>query len=215
MTSDQEGTRKVWYSQPFAVLMAAISIGFAITVVVLPLQQLTQDFASATVQIDSTDATAALSQLPQVPRGASISPTDSDGLTVTLTAVTNADGQPVSAGLRLLSEAGTSLWAASLAVIFALLAGTLSRIGNAQPFARRNAESLVIIAAAIVIGSIGADSLNWLNAQLIYDFVGARPPISVTPYYSLLPILLAALALVLASAFRRGQRIEEDIEGLI
>lgn len=215
MKSEREGARARLLSQPFAVLMAAISVCFAITAIVLPIHQLTQNSATATVQISAADATSNLAQLPRVPAGASIGPTDSDGLTVNLTATSGAQGQSVPTTLRLLSEAGTALWAASLAVIFALVAGIIARIGNAEPFAARNSRNMVAIAVAIVVGSVGADSLNWLSAAVIYNFVDAQPPIVVTPYYSFLPILLAALVLVLASAFRRGQRIEADIDGLV
>ncbi|MFA7267008.1 MAG: DUF2975 domain-containing protein [Candidatus Nanopelagicales bacterium] len=215
MEAEVDGVWSRLLAQPFAVLMAVIGVGFALTAIVLPLHQLTEATASATVQVAAQDATDNLARLPGIPGAAVLEPTDSDGLTVTLTATAGADGQPVPATLRLLSEAGTALWAASLAVIFGLLTGIIMRIGSADPFAAENARRLVGIAAAIVVGSVGADTLNWLNATVIYDFVAAKPPIVVTPYYSLLPLLLAALVLVLASAFRRGQRIQADVEGLV
>ena len=215
MNAETDGVWSRLLAQPLAALMAVISFGFAVTAVVLPLHQLNQDSASATVQVAAQAATRNLGQLPGIPGEAALTPTDSDGLTVTLTATNGTDGQPVPATMRLLSEAGTALWAASLAVIFGLLTGIIMRIGNAQPFATANSNRMVAIAAAIVVGSVGADTLNWANATVIYNFVGAREPIVVTPYYSLLPLLLAALVLVLASVFSRGQRIEADVEGLV
>ena len=60
-----------------------------------------------------------------------------------------------------------------------------------------------------------ADTLNWISANMLYDYLQLSAPLEVVPYYSIPPFLMAALVLVLASAFRSGRQISDDVEGLV
>lgn len=202
-------------TQPLAVVLLIIGLFSAITAVVLPINQLTQTDAAATINIGSGASQIALDTVPNLPLNASLTATSVDGLTVNAVAETAADGGPVPWELRLLTDLGTSVWALALAVIAILLALIVASISAGNPFHAKNTGRLIGVSVAILAGSFGADSVNLLSAHLLYDYLALKPPLAVSAYYSLTPVLMAALILVLASAFRRGRQIQDDVEGLV
>jgi hypothetical protein len=144
-----------------------------------------------------------------------VEPTDSNGLTVNLVVTRLESSEPVPWHLRLLSEIGTSLWALGLAFIAYLLARVLGNIAAGDPFHESHARRFTWMAVAILIVSAGADTVNFVNAWMLTRAIGTPADIAVTPYYSLIPIALAAVTLVLAGAFRSGRQIQQDTEGLV
>lgn len=202
-------------AQPLTVVLLIIAAIFAVTAVVLPVQQLLQgNSASATLDVSRDASLEALNRIQGVPAGSVVTPTNSDGLTVVVTAE-GTDQQEVPLGLRVLTDLGTSVWALAVAAIAVLLALVVGSISSGHPFHLKNAKRITWIAIAILVGSLGADSLNFLQAHLLYDYLDLQPPLQVVPYYSWTPVLLAALMFVLAFAFRRGQEIQDDVEGLV
>ena len=202
-------------TQPLAVVLLIIGLFSAVTAVITPINQLTQDNAAATVNISSDASQLALDNVPNLPGNASLAATSVDGLTVNVVAEHAPGGEAVPWHLRLLTNLGTSVWAAALALIAILLALILASISTGNPFHAKNAKRLTWISVAILAGSVGADTINWISAQLLYDYLGLQRPLEVAAYYSLTPFLMAALILVLASAFRSGRQIQDDVEGLV
>lgn len=201
-------------AQPLVVILLIIAAAFAITAVVLPVKQLAQnDSASATVNIEAAPSTQLLNSINTLPSDITLSPANNSGLTVVATL--NGDQQPVPLYLRIMTELGTSLWALAVAFIAVLLALVVESISTSNPFHLRNASRITWIAVAILAGSVGADSLNLLQAHLLANYAGFQAPLDVVAYYSWTPVLLAALMFVLAYAFRRGQEIQDDVEGLV
>jgi len=201
-------------AQPLAIILLIMAAAFAITAVVIPVKHLIQsDSASATVNIEAAPSTQLLNQINTLPPDITLSPANDAGLTVVATV--NGDEQPVPLYLRILTDLGTSVWALAVALITVLLAMVLASISTSNPFHLRNASRITWIALAILIGSVGADSLNLMQAHLLANYAGFRPPLDVVAYYSWTPVLLSLLMFVLAYAFRRGQEIQDDVEGLV
>ena len=198
------------------LLFAAAGI-LAVIAAVLPAYRLTQDQAIATVNLTQSASTQALATV-QLPTSY-VEPTGADGLTVNLVVSTldidDPQGAPVPWYLRLLTELGTSIWALGLAFIAYLLARVLGNIAAGDPFHESHARRFTWMAIAILIISVGADTVNFANAWLLTRGIGSPPELAVTPYYSLIPIALAAVTLVLAGAFRSGRQIQQDTEGLV
>lgn len=217
--SDKEGWRSGSsprvLTQPLAIVLLVIGVVSGLTAVVMPIRQLTQDTATATIDINRDASQVALNSIPNLPSNASLTPTGSGGMTVTVVAKSGVADQPVPVLLRFLTNLGTALWAATVAVIAFLLALIVSTISSGDPFNRKNTTRLVWVAIAILVGSAGADTLNWLSANMLSDYLHLAPPLEVVPYYSLTPFLMSALVLVLASAFRRGRQISDEVEGLV
>lgn len=213
---DGRGTKpRRLLTQPLAIVLLVIAAVSGVTAVVMPIRQLTQDSASATIDVSREASQLALNRVPNLPANTSLSPTSNGGLTVTVSATPGPDGQPVPLMLRFLTNLGTALWAAAVAVMAFLLALIVSTISSGTPFHRKNSTRLVWISIAILVGSVGADTLNWISANMLYDYLQLSAPLEVVPYYSIPPFLMAALVLVLASAFRSGRQISDDVEGLV
>lgn len=199
------------------ILLFIAAAALAVVALVLPVNRLTQGQAVATVNLSDGASAAALSTVT-VPDGY-VEATGADGLTVNLV-VTSLDpgsdpAPPVPWWARLLTELGTSVWALGLAFIAYLLARVLGNIAAGDPFHQSHARRFTLMAIAILVVSVGADTINYLNATLLTRTIGSPADLSVTAYYSLIPVALAFVTLVLASAFRAGRMIQEDTEGLV
>lgn len=212
LTSD---TSPKLLTQPLVVALLAIGVFAGVTAVVMPLNQLTQHNAAATMNIDHEASEIMLGSIQNLPANAALASPQADGLTVNVIALAAPDGGQVPFYLRLLTDLGTALWAAALAFTAIVLALILSTINAGSPFHSRNSSRLVWIAIALLVGSIGSQSLNLLQAHLLSNYLNLGFPLKITPYYELPPILIAGLMLVLASAFRRGRQMQEDVEGLV
>ncbi|MFN8127019.1 MAG: hypothetical protein U0R64_10995 [Candidatus Nanopelagicales bacterium] len=202
-------------TSPLSLLLIAAAAVLATIAVALPLVQITRDSATATVNLTPSATTTALATVPLT--AGTVEATGDDEITVSLVA-TELPGTPpraVPPALKVLSQAGTSLWALGLAAAAFLLARVLADLAAGRTFAPAQARRFVGIAIAVLLCSAGADTVNYLNARLLTDALGSPPSIAVTPYYSAIPIAIAAVTLVLAGAFRAGRRIEADTEGLV
>jgi|GEM_PF-1636995 len=204
-------------SQPLVAILLLIGAFFAISAIVLPVNRMSKPDTTVTVNIGDDASTQVLKDLPNLPTNVGLTPVSTNGLKVHLTASTKASGEGASLPwyLRFLAGLGSSVWAASLAAISILLALTLAAINGGNPFHPSNARRLTWIAALVVIGSAGSDSLNWLAARLAYNYLDLQSPLEVVAFYSIPPFLLAAVMLVLAQAFRRGRQIQDDVDGLV
>ncbi len=201
-------------ASPLGALLLVGSAALAIIAIALPIHQITEPGAVATVNLAPAASETALMTVP-LPDGQQIRPTGDDGLTVNLFVDRLPDGSSVPLTLRLLSDLGTSIWLLGLASIAYLLARILANIAAGDPFHPSHARRFTQIALAILVASAGADTVNYVTARWLTSVAAPGTDIAVIPYYSLIPIALAAVTLVLAGAFRSGRRIVEDTEGLI
>ncbi len=208
---------------PIVLYLAAGA--FALWAIVAPLYQLTQPAATVTVNLAAEPSGSILAQVPGLPDGVTLAPTGSDGLTVNVTATTppcdpgssacTAAEQGAPLWLRFLSVLPTALWSAALAVISVLLARIVTSIARNDPFASAQARRWTVIAGAIVVASLGADTLTWATASLFVNQYQLPADLVPTAYYSYIPPALALIALTLAAAFRAGRTLAEDTEGLV
>lgn len=119
---------------------------------------------------------------------------------------------------QLLAGGGAAVFGVCLAWGALLARRLLLSVGGGQPFQRRNAARVAVIAALIVAATVAGSLLPYLAARLVLGRVGLGGPGS--PVYAQFtmpatPLLLALLILALAEAFRRGTRLARDADGLV
>jgi len=99
-----------------------------------------------------------------------------------------------------------------------LLGPVLESIAAGRPFGGRNARRLAWLAVVVAVaGSVGP-LLPQFGALAVLDrlgLVGPESPFVVGATFSFLPFVVGGLLLVLAEAFRQGERIDSDVEGLV
>ena len=200
-------------TSPLSVVLMVLAAGLAVLAVALPAIQVGRGEAVATVDLSPSATATALGSV-ELATG-HVTATGNDRVTVNLVVSELPDGQPVGTLAKLATQAGTFLWLTGLAVICFLLARVLADIGAGRPFEAPQARRFTLIALAVVVCSAGADTVNYLQARALTASIGDPAAIAVTPYYSAIPLVLAAVSLVLAGAFRSGRRIQADTEGLI
>ncbi len=207
-------------------VLYAAAVAFALWALAAPVYQLLQSSATVTLNLAAAPSDELLRQVPGLPSGVTLSPTGSDGVTVNVTATTSpcttAPGAwcpPADAGaplwLRFLSILPTALWSGALAVIAVLLARIVTSIARNDPFAEEQARRWTVIAGAILVASLGADTLTLVTATLFVDQYQLPADLDPTPYYSYIPPVLALVAFTLAAAFRAGRQLADDTEGLV
>lgn len=125
--------------------------------------------------------------------------------------------------LRLLTEAGPAVGYLGWAVGAWLLARALDSILAGRPFAPRVAACiaglalvlLVVPAASALVGDFAAntvlDRVQDAGAAIPYE----RFDLSQTLLGSLGSVLLGAIVLVVAEAFRQGRKMSTELEGLV
>lgn len=202
-------------ASPLAVLLLVAAAALAVMAIALPLHQLTQDSAAATVTLDPAASATALGTVTAIPAQVSLTTVQPEGLQVGVVATSGVDGQPVPLHLKLLTDLGTSLWAAGLAVIAYLLARVLANISRGDPFHPSHARRFTLMAVAVLVCSAVADSVNYVAAVQFINYYRLPDAVDATADLSLVPVALAAVTLVLAGAFRAGRRIQDDTEGLV
>ncbi|QBI20092.1 DUF2975 domain-containing protein [Egibacter rhizosphaerae] len=128
-----------------------------------------------------------------------------------------ADTLPLA--LRLLTVAGT-LVGGLLGVTGAwLLAQVLRDIGSGRPFTGAAPGRLRWLAVVVLASALFPRMLDGAAAAAVFDHLGiAESPASLS--YTILQLdagwlLLAAVLMVLAQAFAHGQRLAQDVEGLV
>ena len=100
-----------------------------------------------------------------------------------------------------------------------LLLPVLESVAAGRPFGSGNSRRLAWLAVVVAVaGSIGP-LLPQFGALAVLDrlgLVGPDSPFVMGVTFSFVPIMVAAsLLLVLAEAFRQGERIDSDVEGLV
>ena len=194
-------------------LLLAVAAVSAILAVAFPVQQLTERGASVPIVLsgDAADRAAGSLDLPGLPDGTWVgNATEQFQLTV----------EELPAGLRLLSQASTSLRFVSVAIGAACLALVLRSIRAGQPFDRRNPARLTAVAGAIVLGAVVAPVIGTVAADTVLGHLDllAEPnsPLDfVIVDLTFDGFLFAALVLAVAEAFRRGGALAHDVEGLV
>ncbi|GAA3814818.1 hypothetical protein [Cellulomonas soli] len=104
-----------------------------------------------------------------------------------------------------------------------LLAGTLLlqpvllAVAAGEPFARGNARLLTVLAGVVAVTGTLAPLPPALASTLVLARTGldANPALSASSGITPAPLLVAALVLVVAVAFRAGERLARDTEGLV
>ncbi len=97
-----------------------------------------------------------------------------------------------------------------------VLRPVLDSIAGGRPFAPGNSRRLVALAAIIAgVGAV-APLLPQVAGFLVLERTGlAGPRFMATPSFALTPILVGVLVLALAAAFRIGERMTDDVRGLV
>jgi Protein of unknown function (DUF2975) len=118
---------------------------------------------------------------------------------------------------QLLARGGTLLIGLGLGAAALLLMPVLSSISRGEPFAAGNARRLGLLAVVVLVVGYVAPLLPQAATLLVLDRLGIGPdgPFVWSLTFSFLPLVLAALILATAEAFRRGESISADVEGLV
>ena len=96
------------------------------------------------------------------------------------------------------------------------LAPLLGAIADGYPFAPGNARRLVVLAVTVAVAGVLAPLLPQIAGFLVLDRTGlAGPAFMATPSVELTPLLVGALILAVAAAFRAGERMADDVRGLV
>lgn len=202
-------------THPLAAVLFIAGLIYIAAALILPINQLTQTTSTATMNVDPQTSQQVLDSVPGLLVDARLEPVAPNGLTVSVVTQPSPGEASVPTSLKLLSEAGTALWSLAAGLILITLALIVGTIARGFPFDRRNSLRMVIVAGLLIVASLGADTLNLINAQATANYISLTPPLVVVAYYSWLPVLAAVIALVFAMAFRRGQQIQDDVDGLV
>jgi hypothetical protein len=191
-----------------AVLQIVAAVALVVAVV-LPINQLTQPGGDVTVTLADDGAERSL-DLRGLPEGVSVADAEP-------TAVLHAFELPVA--LRALTELPSALAALAVAAGTWWLARVLTSIRHGQPFDRRNPTRLAGVATAVVLGGVVAPMAGNVAANTVLGHLGLLDPGSPFAFVilelSFNPLLLAALVLAIAEAFRRGGALADEVEGMV
>ncbi len=120
--------------------------------------------------------------------------------------------------LSALTDARLSLTFLTVGVIALLLWRLLRAVAAGDPFRPGNALLVLWVAVVTAVGGTAAQIADQVAADAVLDHLGlAGRGSPVAPWYelSLVPILVAALLVVLADALRTGARMRADLDGLV
>lgn len=119
----------------------------------------------------------------------------------------------------LLDASADVLLAVAIGVSALLLRPVLASIAHGQPFGSGNARRLAYLAVVTVIPAALVPVLPQLAALSVLDRLALAErdsPFVMGVQLSLTPVLLLPLVfLVLAEAFRQGEKLHRDVEGLV
>jgi hypothetical protein len=116
---------------------------------------------------------------------------------------------------QVLARGDALLLGLGVAVAAFLLVPVLRSVAAARPFDSGNASRIAGLAMVVlVVGWVGP-MLSGLATLLVIGRVGLEGTATWSVTFGLMPLLLAALLLVLAEAFRRGELISREVEGLV
>lgn len=193
-------------------LLLALAVISVVLAVAGPLQQFSEPGATVPVMLygDAADRAGVALDLPDLPAGTHLHTADDEF-------ELRVDELP--AGLRLLSQASTSLLLLSVAGGAWCLAMVLRTIRVGQPFDRRNPGRLTGLALVVVGASLVPPVLDDVAAHQVLDHLGLLELDSPFVFAILdLPFngpLYAAIVLAFAEAFRRGATLADDVDGLV
>jgi hypothetical protein len=179
-----------------------VSIPAMIAAVVVPINQLTQSGAVVLGHLDRP--------LPPNPGpGILFTPVDASSLVQ----VDIWSGVPW--WLRLSSEAGFAWTWFAIGFGALMVSRVLSAIAWGDPFDARNPRRIALIGGCVVVGGIVAPVAQDLAATAIVAHVDLTDRVSTPVDFSFVPLFVAGLVFVVASAFQRGRQLTADTEGLI
>jgi hypothetical protein len=193
-------------------LLLALAAVCVVLAVAVPLQQLTERGADVPVTLSgpAADRAGEALRLPGLPAGTAVTSTAEEfRLSV----------EELPAGLRLLSQASTSLVFLSVGAGAWFLAMVLRSIRAGHPFDRRNPGRLIGVACALVLGGVVAPIVANAGANAVLDHLDLLDPggpfalVIVNLEFS--GLFFAAVVLAFAEAFRRGSTLADDVEGLV
>jgi len=117
--------------------------------------------------------------------------------------------QLLSRGDRLVGGLGLLVGALALGPV-------LGSIAQGRPFAPGNARRLTVVAATVAIAGSIAPTLPEIAGFLVLERTGlAGPDFASATSPSLQPVLVGGVVLALALAFRAGERLSDDVRGLV
>ena len=122
------------------------------------------------------------------------------------------------AGLRLATEAGPVLGLLTLAIAAVLFWRFLQAIGAGDPFRSSNATMLTRLAAVVGLGPNAvevADHLTSIAVRHHLELAGPGSPVQSVLQVQIGPLLMAAVLLIVADAFRAGSRMRAELDGLV
>lgn len=197
----------------FRVVLAIAGVALAIAAVLYAINGMTQAPAAVSVPVALADAGLTWSGEAAVPV---------PGLPVGSRVYAPADAVMLAAweSTRLewfLSRGETLLLGLGLCAAAFLLLPVLTSISLGRPFVEGNARRLRLLALLVLLVGYVAPLLPQTATLLVLDRLGIGPdgPFVRSLTFSFLPLVLAALVLVTAEAFRRGESISADVEGLV
>lgn len=125
--------------------------------------------------------------------------------------------------LRLLTETSPALGYLSLGIGAVMLRRLVLTIHEGRPFDPRNPRRIGVIAIMVAVGLTGATWFEGFAAWAVVHhvaYVTDTPSLLLTlsathPRLELGPVFVAAAIAVVAAAFRRGQQLTRDVEGLV
>jgi Protein of unknown function (DUF2975) len=189
-----------------ADLLVFVAPTCLVAAVVVPVNQATQRSGAVSV------ASVAEPELPRtgLPSGSYLEV----GTDAPLTLV--AQGLPYS--LSALTDAWLSVTLLTVGLAGLLLWRVLRAVAAGDPFRPPNALLVLGLAVVTAVGGTGAQVAEWWAADAVLGHLGLSGAGSpVAPWYelSLVPLLLAALLVILADAIRTGARMRADLDGLV
>lgn len=119
----------------------------------------------------------------------------------------------------MLTRGDRLLSALALGVGALLLWRVIGSVGEGRPFVRGNAARIRGLACAVAVGGLVAPLLPLMASSMVLGRLGVampggplRPPVIDL---DLTPLLLIGVLLALAEAFRRGERLARETDGLV
>jgi len=125
---------------------------------------------------------------------------------------------PAPMHLRLAANSGLILTQIFLAAGCWLLWRLLRTIGRGEPFDPRNSGRLVWLGVLAIGLGIIVPAARWLSSSLLIGHFDAHPqlnPIGITLNGTVAAVLVGLVFLAVASAFARGTRLTQDVDGLV
>jgi hypothetical protein len=115
-----------------------------------------------------------------------------------------------------LAYAGPSLLTVVLTlIVLFLLYRIVVTIERGEVFSKTNAVRIRWIAAAVGIGGVAAQLIEFWAHRSMIARSAASGLVEAQLHFSAAPLLVGALILVLAEIFRLGVRLRHDVEGLV